>query len=137
MSKQLDSSQEIVEKAVLVVPVEVAGLAVVGPGPVPQVTVTVPAVGAEQVGVIATLTVQLSTDVVAGSIQVMVKDHNGIEVAGEGTFEPLDRTFRFVPSYGLAPGSRYSAAVWGATDGCGRVMETHWWHFTTAGEPLW
>jgi hypothetical protein len=126
----------VVDARVLLVPIESFGVAPVEGGCGPAVVGVVPAPGADDVALDTSLTVHLSSEIVAGSAQFMVKDHNGIEVIGESSLEPMDRTFRFVPSSGLAPGSRYSAALWGCSDRTGRVIETYWWHFTTIGEPL-
>jgi hypothetical protein len=115
----------------VVVPVDSIGLAVVGDATGPVVLGTTPALGASGVPTGGPLAAYLSTDVVADSIRC---DHHGVEVSGRGSFDPLDRAYRFVPSFGLAPGARYSVALWGATDRDGRIMGTCWWHFTTAGQ---
>jgi hypothetical protein len=100
--------------------------------PAPNVSSTNPAPGATGVTATATVNATFSQDVTASSIQFVLKDPSGANIAGTLTYSSTTTTATFTPSSALANNAQYTATVSGATNSTGQTMSPYSWSFTTA-----
>ncbi|QIX28840.1 DUF4082 domain-containing protein [Nocardioides sp. JQ2195] len=94
-----------------------------------------PLAGSSSVALDTTVSARLSKPVVASSVGIVVKDANGVAVAGSTAYDATTRTVTFTPSQPLAGFVKFTSTV-SATDTLGNQVSTgRTWSFTTARPP--
>ncbi len=98
----------------------------------PTVTARTPATGAVDVSTATTVTATFDEAVDGGSVVLELRNPAGTVVAATTTYDAPTRTARLTPNAALQPSTAYTAAVSGAKDTAGNVMDPVTWSFTTA-----
>ncbi|MEU4725770.1 Ig-like domain-containing protein [Nonomuraea dietziae] len=97
----------------------------------PKVSSTTPSNG--QTGVPVGSVIKAVFDEAVTDAQIVVKDPQGVELAGASAMDSADMTLAFTPGAPLAANTTYTANVGGAMDYAGNLMAAHSWSFTTGG----
>ncbi|MFC4784407.1 N,N-dimethylformamidase beta subunit family domain-containing protein [Nocardioides sp. MAHUQ-72] len=91
-----------------------------------------PASGATNVAVGVAPTATFSEPVTASTVTFTLKNPAGTTVTATTAYDAATRTATLTPGAPLQPSTTYTAAVSGATDAAGNVMDPDTWTFTTA-----
>ena len=97
----------------------------------PTVTSTSPVSGATGVATSANVTATFSEPVQSSTVQVQLTAAGGGAVAGSTSYDSASKTATFTPTSALSTSTGYTAAVSGAADASGNVMNPFSWSFTT------
>ncbi|MBB4935992.1 hypothetical protein FHR32_000297 [Streptosporangium album] len=97
----------------------------------PKVSSTTPSNG--QTGVPTSSVIKAIFDEPVTDAQIVVKDTQGAEVAGNAAMDAANTTLTFTPSAPLTATTGYTAEVSAAKDFADNQMAAHSWSFTTGG----